>query len=242
MRRDEIQYNHPVSEEDVIMEIAAHAYRDRMNHEFDEIANDTDSPDLSPEAVERLHNDVMNRFKRLRKKKERRRRIRRELVAFATFVFCIAIGSGCVYAARANIANFIIQNFEQYSEIHYDAESNAQPPIGWSSPYYPTWLPEGTSVKRLQLEKQNSIIWFKDKDGYEFQFVVIPVANQIPAYDTENMVQEELTINEWNAILSYDEKRNIYTLMIPLSEDVIMIWGQLSRSEITKIAQRINSL
>lgn len=54
------------------------------------------------------------------------------------------------------------------------------------------------------------------------------------------MEQEEIDINGFVAILSYDKQRNVHTLIVPMLESVIMIRGQLSENDITKIAERIN--
>lgn len=244
MRRDDRKREHPVTEEDIVMEIAATAYRDNLIREIEEIGNDPDAPDISPEAAASLHNSVMDIFAQYRKKQARKktlRRARRVAACFVVLFIFLSIVVIQVDAARVVVVNYVIKTFPQYSEIHYDVESNAYPPLGWTSPYYPTWLPEGTKIVRIQIEDgKNHYIGYKDKDGYEFQFCVFSASSQYPAYDTENMATRIVRIGSYDAILSYDENRRIRTLIVPTLENVFMIRGQLSESDIMKIGERIN--
>lgn len=248
MQTNKNSSNHPLREEDVIMEIAAFAYRDSINRQFEEIANDPNARDFSPEAAERLHNKVMEQFAKRRRKQARKKAARRILqIAACLMILCIAVSYTAFHVDAARIAtvNYIIRTFPQYAEVHYDAQMNAQPPLGWVSPYYPTWLPEGTKVERLQIEDSTShYIWYTSKDGYEFHFAVLPAANVGEAYkyDTENMEQEEISVKGKDAVLYYDKNRNIRTLIVPVTDHIIMLRGRLSEDEIEKIAERINLL
>lgn len=248
MQTNKNSSNRTLHEEDVIMEIAAFAYRDSVNRHFEEIANDPDARDFSPEAAGRLHDKVMEQFAKRRRRHVRKKAARRILQIAACLIILCAVGSYTVFhvdAARIATANYIIKTFPQYSEVRYDTQMNARPPLGWISPYYPTWLPEGTRVVRLQIEDStNHYIWYMDKDGYEFHFAVFPASEPGNAYgyDTENMSQEEISINGQAAILSYDKGRKICTLIVPTADHIIMLRGQLSESKIKKIAERINLL
>lgn len=245
MLKGEKQSEQPVQDADVLLELAAIAYRDKMNRELDEIANDADAPSVSPEAAQRIHNNVMNGFAQFRKKKARKRRRRRILrIAACLLLLCIILPIGIyqVDAARIAAANYIIRTFPQYSEIRYDVQNNALPPIGWNLPYYPAWLPEGTRVTRLQTNEYENYIWYKDKDGYEFEFDVLANVLLTTLFDSENMYQRDITINGYDAILSYDDIRCIQALVIPLPDCVLMIRGQISETEIIKMGEHINIL
>lgn len=245
MRRDEKQSAHPVREEDVIMEIAALAYRDNVNRKIEEIANDTDAPSVPPETANIIHNSVMNDFAQFRKKKARKRRRRRILrITACLLILCIALPLGIYHVDAARIAtvNFIIKTFPQYSEIHYDVQSNALPPIGWTLPYYPTWLPEGMKVTRISTTSQSDFIWYTDADGYEFRFFVLSDSMQIPAFDEEDMESHGTTINGHDAVLSYSSKKNIYTLVIPVDDCILILRGSLSETDICKMGEKINSI
>lgn len=235
---------HPVTDEDIVLEIAAVASRESLLQEFEEIENDPNAGDISSEGAESLHSSVMHGFSQYRKRQARKRALRRGIGRAACLVLLLIFASFAamrVDAARIAVANYMIKTFPQFSEIHYDAHSNALPPLGWQLPYYPTWLPEGTRVVRLQTEDANNYyIWYMDRDGYEFHFAVFPAANQPYAYDTENMEQEEISVNGITAIFAYDRQRNIHTLILPMAENVIMIRGKLSEYDIKTIAEKIH--
>lgn len=234
----------PITDEDIIVEIAAIASRENTIREFEKIANDPDAPDLSLEAAESLHQSVMADFARYRKKQAKKKAARRALrvaACFAVLVVSLSFVLIQVDVARVAVVNYVIKTFPQYSEIHYDVESNAYPPLGWKSPYYPTWLPEGTRVIRIQIEdNKNHYIGYKDRDGYEFQFCVFSATSEYPAYDMENMTTQIVRIGAYDAILSYDEMRRIRTLVVPTLENIFMIRGTISEFDIVKIGERIN--
>lgn len=79
MQQKEICRDRSSREEDIIMETAAFAYRNSVDRQFEEIANDPDACDFSPEAAERLHNEVMAGFSKHRRKQARKKAARRFL-------------------------------------------------------------------------------------------------------------------------------------------------------------------
>lgn len=243
MRRAEKQNGQPVGHEDVIMQIAALAYRDHIDREFREIAGDPNVPEFPPEMATEIHNSVMNDFAQFRKKKARKRRRRRIMRIIACLlVLCIVLPIGLyqVDAARVATVNFIIKTFPQYSEIHYDVQNNALPPIGWKLPYYPTWLPEGMKVFRIETSDQGDFIWYTDADGYEFSFFVLSDFRQMPFYDDEDTESQDITINGHDAVLSYSPKKNIYTLVIPINDCMLFLCGSMSETDLCKIGENIN--
>ena len=245
MRKEDRKREHPVTDEDIIMEIAAVASRESIIREFEEIANDPNAPDISPEAAASLHNSVMDSFAQYRKKQARKKALRRVLRVAACFVVLFISLSIVVFkvdAARVAVVNYVIKTFPQYSEIHYDVESNAYPPLGWTSPYYPTWLPEGTKVTQIQIEDQSCFVWYEDKDGYEFYFSVMSESNQIPAIDTENKEKHEILILDNKATMLYDEKRGIRSLILVTKENILVIQGAISESDAIKIGENIIDL
>lgn len=243
MRRDEKRPDLPVEHEDVIMQIAALAYRDRLNRELEEIVRDSSGPELPSEAAAEIHNSVMHDFAQFRKKetrKKRRRQILRMTACLILLCIVLPIGIYQIDAARIATVNYIIKTFPKYSEIHYDLQSNALPPIGWKLPYYPTWLPEGTKVIQIDAAPRSDYIWYRDIYGHEFHFVVITDTGHVPAYDDEDMVRREVTINGYSSILSYSKKENARTLVIPIEDCILILRGSLSETDICKIGEKIN--
>ena len=248
MQTDDNNSNRSLRKEDVIMEIAAFAYRDSIDRQIEEIANDPTARDFSPEAAERLHKKVMEQFAKRRRKQVRRKAARRILqIAACLMILCIAVSYTAFHvdAARIAAANYLIETFSQYSVVRYDAQMNALPPIGWVSPYYPTWLPEGTKVEHLQIEDSTShYIWYAEKNGREFHFAVFSAADVdlVYKYDTENTAWKDTSINGKAAVLYYDKDRNIRTLIVPITDHIIVLQGQLSESDFKKIAESIHLL
>ena len=246
MQRDKSSSVQPLRKEDLAMGAAAFAYRESIDRQIEEIEKDPNAPDFSPEAAERLHSKVMEQFAKRRRKKARQKAARRILqVAACLLILCVAVSFTVfqVDAARIATANYIIKIFPEYAEIRYDSNMNAQPPIGWVSPYYPTWLPEGTRVVYLQIDDStNYYIGYMKKNGSEFHFAVFPISKPSDAYgyDAENMSKDEISINGRAAILSYDEERNIRTLVFSAADRVITLRGVLSKDEIIKIAESVN--
>lgn len=243
MRSVEKRIERPVEHKDVILEIAALAYRDTLDREFDKIAADPDIPELPPEAAAEIHNSVMRDFAQFRRKKmqkQRRRWIVRACACLVLLCTVLPFGIYQIDAARVATVNYIIKTFPEYSEIHYDEQNNALPPIGWKQPYYPTWLPEGTRVTSIEILPQGDIIRYRNIYGHEFHFIVINDIKDISAYDDENMMRQEVTINGCSAILAYSEEKNIRLLMIPIEDCILLLRGAISETDVCKIGEKIN--
>lgn len=245
MRSVEKRIGQPVEHKDVILQIAAFAYRDSVDREFEKIAADPDIPELPPEAAAEIHNSVMRDFAQFRRKKmqkQRRRWIVRACACLVLLCMVLPFGIYQIDAARVATVNYIIKTFPEYSEIHYDVESNALPPIGWKLPYYPTWLPEGAKVTSIDILPQGDIIRYRNIYGHEFHFAVITDTEYISAYDDENMIYGDATINGYPAILAYSEEKNIRLLIIPVEDCILILRGTISETNICKIGEKINLL
>ena len=145
-----------------------------------------------------------------------------------------------VDAARSGIANYLISSFPQFAEIQYDSYDNAKPPFGWSSPYYPAWLPEGSKVTKVLMESQGDFVWYEDSKNHEFQFTVLTETIQGPSFDEEDMESEKVDINGHSATLFYTKDRRIHSLVIPKLDTILIITGEISADEVMKIGESIN--
>ena len=106
-------------------------------------------------------------------KRRRKRRVTYLLrtAAVVALIACISVPLAFTAdASRAAVANFLIQNFDKFSRITYDINNNAGPPIGWTSEYYPQWLPEGYQFDRINYTEQAQEIWYTDDSGYSIYF------------------------------------------------------------------------
>lgn len=121
-------------------------------------------------------------------KRRRKRRVTYLLrtAAVVALIACISVPLAFTAdASRAAVANFLIQNFDKFSRITYDINNNAGPPIGWTSEYYPQWLPEGYEFDQLQFFNSCQAIWYVDGSNNKIYFVVAPHDDSLDI-DTED--------------------------------------------------------
>ena len=175
-------------------------------------------------------------------KRKRRRRARYLLrtAAAVAHIVCISVPLAfTVDASRAAVANFLIQNFDQFSRITYDVENNAKAPVGWTSEYYPQWLPEGYQFDQIYFEENMQAIWYIN-NSYRIQFIV---SSDSPlAIDTENTNCYERMIGSYKSLLYVKDDKRSTSLAIFSPSETIYIQGNLTEDEIMKMAKNIHSI
>lgn len=236
--------SHTSEIDDLALEAAGLAYREQLFKEFEEIENDPDARDLSAGKIQQLDHNIMKGFREIHsreKGKVRRRRIVQVAACIAAIVILLPTVVFQVDAARSEIANYLISSFSQFAEIQYDSSDNAKPPLGWTSPYYPTWLPEKSTIIKVLMESQGDFVWYQDEEGYTFQFAVIKDVAHRPSFNEENMMSEKREIKEHEATLFYTMDRCTHYLVIPLTDAVVIISGNLSEDQIIKIGENIKN-
>ena len=177
-------------------------------------------------------------------KRRRKRRVTYLLrtAAVVALIACISVPLAFTAdASRAAVANFLIQNFDKFSRITYDINNNAGPPIGWTSEYYPQWLPEGYQFDELQIDSKRQEIWFKDSSGYLLYFSVLP-QNEDLLIDTEDTICSEMSFNGYSGRLYIKEDKRTATVAIFTPSNTIYIQGHLSKEDIIKIANNIHGI
>ena len=230
--------------DDFALEAAGVVYREYLFKEFEDIENDPDAEDLPDEMIQQLNHNVIKEFRRIQCREKGKRRYRRILQVAACITVIMLLLPTAVFqvdAARSGIANYLISSFPQFAEIQYDSYDNAKPPFGWSSPYYPAWLPEGSKVTKVLMESQGDFVWYEDEEGYTFQFAVIKDVAHRPSFNEENMLSEKREIKEHEATLLYTMDRCTHYLVIPLTDAVVIISGNLSENQIIKIGENIKN-
>lgn len=229
--------------DDFALEAAGVVYREYLFKEFEDIENDPDAEDLPDEMIQQLNHNVIKEFRRIQCREKGRRRYRRILQVAACITVIMLLLPTAVFqvdAARSGIANYLISSFPQFAEIQYDSYDNAKPPFGWSSPYYPAWLPEGSKVTKVLMESQGDFVWYEDSKNHEFQFTVLTETIQGPSFDEEDMGSEKVDINGHSATLFYTKDRRIHSLVIPKLDTILIITGEISADEVMKIGESIN--
>lgn len=177
-------------------------------------------------------------------KRKRRRRARYLLrtAAAVALIACISVPLAfTVDASRAAVANFLIQNFDQFSRITYDVENNAKAPVGWTSEYYPQWLPEGYEFSEIQCAPSRQSIWYKDKQEYQIYFSILS-SDTLSSIDTEDSLMHQINVYSYHAQLFIKNNRQSSSIVIFLPSNLIYIQGALSEKDIIKIANNIHGL
>lgn len=177
-------------------------------------------------------------------KRKRRRRARYLLrtAAAVALIACISVPLAfTVDASRAAVANFLIQNFDQFSRITYDVENNAKAPVGWTSEYYPQWLPEGYEFNEIQCTPSRQSIWYKDKQECQIYFSILS-SDALSSIDTEDSLMRQISVSSYQAQLFIKNNRQSSSIVIFLPSNLIYIQGTLSEKDIIKLANNIHNL
>ena len=177
-------------------------------------------------------------------KRRRKRRVTYLLrtAAVVALIACISVPLAFTAdASRAAVANFLIQNFDIFSRITYDINNNAGPPIGWTSEYYPQWLPEGYEFDQIVYSDKKSSIWYTSQNNYWVYFSILSQGT-LPEIDTENTVSFDCKIGSYTAELHIKRDKASSSIIIFVPENIITIQGSLTQNEILNIANSIHGL
>lgn len=177
-------------------------------------------------------------------KRRRKRRVTYLLrtAAVVALIACISVPLAFTAdASRAAVANFLIQNFDKFSRITYDINNNAGPPIGWTSEYYPQWLPEGYQFDRINYTEQAQEIWYTDDSGYSIYFSLSTPDSPF-LFDTENTSCSTEIVGNYKAKLYVKHDKRSCAIVIVLPATTLFVQGPLPKDEILKIANSIHSL
>lgn len=177
-------------------------------------------------------------------KRRRKRRVTYLLrtAAVVALIACISVPLAFTAdASRAAVANFLIQNFDKFSRITYDINNNAGPPIGWTSEYYPQWLPEGYEFDQIVYSDKKSSIWYTSQNNYWVYFSILSQGT-LPEIDTENTVSFDCKIGSYTAELHIKRDKASSSIIVFVPENIITIQGSLTQNEILNIANSIHGL
>lgn len=224
-----------------VLKTAGIAYKDYLTEVFMEADQDPTLPNLPKKLSDEMNYAVEKGFESIKKCERRQRwakRKRKIAVCFVVSFMALSTLALSVRASRANIANYLISTFTEFAEIHYDKDQNAQPPVGWFSDYYPTWLPEDFKILEISFEAQADIIRYQDGVKHEIAFIVMD-AEQQPSVDTENMMVEPVSLQGYKAQLFASTDRRTHTLVLPLDDHVIIISGEISKEAIMLIGDHV---
>ena len=180
-------------------------------------------------------------------KRRRKRRVTYLLrtAAVVALIACISVPLAFTAdASRAAVANFLIQNFDKFSRITYDINNNAGPPIGWTSEYYPQWLPEGYQVDNLSFDSEKEIIRYINDLNQKLYFCVFSLTTYdfSLSIDTEDTSCYSLQIGTYPAQMYIKNDKRSSSIIISLPTQILYIQGAVSESQLVQIANSIHNL
>lgn len=217
----------------------------QMQDEADARALADDALPQPPESVIARTDSAVHAMLAAQQKAANRRRRTARLVrvaAMVAVVLCVALPlTLTVDATRAVAANFLIQNFDKFSTITYDINNNAEPPIGWTSEYYPQWLPEGYSFDQIVFEDNRKEIWYEDELGYKIYFSIFLQGAPLDI-DSEDTYCLSPSVGAYKSNLYIKNDRRSATMVIFLPSVTLYVQGNLTENDILKIANSIHGI
>ena len=144
-------------------------------------------------------------------------------------------------SARTFFASALIENFSYFSSIRYDTQNDAIMPVGWKSKYYPQSVPESFYYKEVYITDNEGAICYSSPLRKDIQFCVWPTSIPLQ-FDTENMTQKNIEINSHPAALYCNEEGTERVLIIMLPDNILMVRGALSETEILEMGQSIKNI
>lgn len=201
------------------MQSAGLAYEDFLFETFEQVGQDPTASGLPRERMKSIDAAVEAEVKKLRRRDSQKRLRANLLKVAACFVLLlVAVPSVAfsVKASRSGIVNYLIQHFSQFSEIHYGPDLKATAPLGWSSPYYPTWLPEGFSIYQVGFNENADTVWYNVPGEHKVLFSVLKNLSTGTAVNDEDLQGKSLQINGASAELYFNESGTERMLVLPL--------------------------
>jgi len=229
-------------QEEFLLQSAGVAYEDFLFETFEQVGQDPTASGLPRERMKSIDAAVEAEVKKLRRRDSQKRLRANLLKVAACFVLLlVAVPSVAfsVKASRSGIVNYLIQHFSQFSEIHYGPDLKATAPLGWSSPYYPTWLPEGFSIYQVGFNENADTVWYNVPGEHKVLFSVLKNLSTGTAVNDEDLQGKSLQINGASAELYFNESGTERMLVLPLPRGVVQIRGEISEENIIKIAESI---
>ena len=166
------------------------------------------------------------------------RRVAVVLLAFVSLTFVILATNSNV---RAAVTDAIVQWYKEYINIDFGKlpDSDASDEIPDLDALRIGYIPDG-----FELTSSN-----EDSDLREYVYATVDEKILIVGLyssetadvgvDIEDVTFEEITINDDQAFLSYNESFGVGTLVVGNSKYMIVISGELEKSELIKIAENI---
>ncbi len=211
--------------------------------EADGLLDNTDTKDepVSEEEVQRTYELFLEKAKALHeqegkaeKKKKRRRAAKYTLRALICVILLLAIATPVAIASIAPLREYISRMLTDFKEDHVEVQLIKEKnivPEGWTGLYYPTYIPDRYTLKRLStlswkaeyIDPDNNSLYFCEFDEHESVNL-----------DSEGAEISYELINGMNALILTEEDRVIITWNN--NERMFSVLGTMSVAEAKAIA------
>lgn len=217
----------------------------------DKICADTDAlhekyKDLEiPDSLDIWFDRFTSEQKKLERKKIslKKRRIIAKRVAVFLVAFIAVSGSLTlgVEAFRIRFFNIFFIDNDTHTDLSVlegnSGESNITKPEGWSSYYYPSYLPIGYDLNNYGGVEGYRELHFDDGMNDIYMVELSGEDSFLSDLDTEGVEPDFITVNGYDAIYVY--KNDTSTIAWLIDDTLIKLSGPIDKSEMIKIAQNV---
>lgn len=166
--------------------------------------------------------------------------------AAACLVICAVgvLGAGSVAfqvsaEARGTIATMLIRNFGEYTQIEVLEGYALEKPFGWTSEYYPTWIPKGYRFDRMDLNDHIEALYYVNSMGQEIVFQ----CSEFPSngYNSEDRAAEKIEICGYKGLI-FQGDTPLTKILVLFADKKIVISSDIPYLELIQMADSIAGL
>lgn len=219
----------------------------REREELEAIAEDESIEVLPDDQADELGVFIRNMERKHTASQKRKHYLNLAAKAAACVIFCAVgiVGAGSIAfqvsaEARGTIATLLMRNFGDYTQIEVLDGYELEKPFGWTSEYYPTWIPEGYHFYKMKLEQHREIIFYQNRDEEEITFQCLKELNGI--YNTENRVIETVEVKGIDGFIAQGDDPLTKVLILYAGNEKIVISASVPSTDLLQMAESINGL
>lgn len=180
-----------------------------------ELENRKDEIDMTevPETLDERVYQCIDKFNMRNARKRLAEKIRSIIPKAAVILLVLFVSlltlTLSVDAFRTQVYNFISTDNDEYSSVRIrPGSSENEVKINWKEYYFPTYVPEGFYIDKIQENDRVKAVYFKNENNEQIKFFQAPNAADFNM-DTEGGEKEELLINGMVAVLIKKDGKNI---------------------------------
>lgn len=230
-----------------LVRLTAREAAQREREELEAIAQDESIRILPDDRADALGESIRKMERRYIALQKRNRYRTLAAKAAACLVFCAVgiLGAGSVAfqvsaEARGTIATMLIRNFGEYTQIEVLEGYALEKPFGWTSEYYPTWIPEGYRFKEMVLNDTIKTLYFTNEQDQEIMFQCSKHING--TYNSENRSFEEIKLHNMTAFIFQGDEPLTRVLVFYTDDEKILVSADVPYMELLHLGESVNGL